>query len=588
MRLLVLTLLGMATASGAQVALPSVSAAGFGFGSGARRVVSVGGRTTVFFTDGTSLLMSETVDGVLFSGPRPVLPGAAASEGFAVASSGALVGVAWGDLDAGVYTLRYAETAFSTGALAFGPATTLSSSTDLRGGRPALTFTTAGAPALVTVEFNHAYAGPLSGCGPARSYRAAPYYRRGGAWQFVGYGNDFNATVPSSASTAIAAFSADGVVFAETHPGGTNLNTGILDTSLAPTAAELGEPWQLRSDPMVTTGDALSSAPSLTTPTDVHHVYVSVSGAVTYARQDSTLRSNNAAGLDVTTISAAGTSPSLFAPASSTGCYVITWLEGALLRARTFQGSIGTLSPARTLYNRTVSPRSLSLLQRGLTPLLTWQEGPTLYFAGMGDPLIAMVATPATALADGVAMVSVTAGPVHDSCGATVGAGTSFTVSTTAGLVMAADADLVTPGIQVVTDAAGKVTFQLQAPANAVTATAVAAPTAGGEPVSLAIPFTPVADAGAAADAGGEVDAGADDAGIPDAGEAVDAGPDADGGAPQHRTLSVGCSCATSGDAGALGLVAWAWLARAALLRRTPFKRPLHQALGQRRPIGVR
>lgn len=560
MRLAVLLLITTAAQASAQVVAWSGADAGLGFGSGAGRVLFVHGRAVAFFTVAGEVRFVDTVDGQRFRGPFRVGPGARASEGFATAVTGARVGLAWGDSDGGAWALRYAEAVDDGGVLAFGPPAVVSSAAEPRGLRPALTFSAAGEPVILSLDYNHPYVGPISGCGPARTWRSAPYYRLGGAWQHLGYCNDFSSGPPASAWTSVSALGNGTVIHASARAGNANLNTGIFDPALPPASAELGEPWSVRADLATDLSDGLASVPSVTSATEAHHVYLATPGGVTYTRQDGLAIGNGATGLDVTVISAAGTSPAMARPAAATGCYAIAWVEGNEIRVRTFRDTIGTLTPARTAFTRPQAPSLLSLSQQGVNPVATWLEGSTVYFGAVGAVAPTVTVVPSSAPADGRATVTVTAGPFLDACGSPVPEGTLITVSVSAGTVLDADGSTSEPGVQLGTRADGTVEFQVQAPAAPTVASLVAAPTEGGAFASSAVSFVAMVDGGTELDGG---EAGLDGGGTElDGGEAVDGGAERDAGvvvdggdgAPHDpRHLGVGCGCGSvPASAGAL------------------------------------
>lgn len=592
------SLIMLATVAGAQTRVASGPGVGAGFGAGAGRAVFLNGRYLVFYTSGGQLQFVITRDGLSFSPPQPV--GGPASEGYAVASFGDRLGLAWGNQTAGVWTLRYAEALDSGGAIIFGAPEVVSTSTDVRGRWPALAFSTGGTPVIVSLDFNNPYLGSLNGCGGPRTFRTGPSYRLPTGWQYLGYCNDFVTTDPAVGGATVTPLSSGAVLYAASRSGSTNLNTGVVDPTLPPATADLGEPWALRNDPAAGFQGQLSSAPSRTTGTDVHHVYVATGGAIRYTRQNGLSTSNGAAGLDVTTVAAAGTAPAIAEPAAGGGCFSVAWVEGQTIVSRTFQGSISTLGPPRTAFTRPTAPRALTLTRGGVAAMASWMEGDTLMLAPLISGTQPITVSPMSLPADGRSTTTITAGPFLDACGAPVAAGTLITVSTGGGVILDQDVAPSLPGVQLAADATGAVTFVMRSPQESGAVEVAAVPASGGAPVGATVAFVAIADAGlpavgdggSAPDAGAEVDAGVEvDAGLevdagaeaPDGGRAVDAGAATpDGGSPvvdagagaeapcadpatcgsrelgPPRAYAVGCGCGGSG--GALGLTAFALL----------------------------
>lgn len=375
------TLAATITSAG-PVVLCQDSNASAGAGSGSRTVVSSAGSTYAFCYDGTQLVFRVSADRQTFGSPVPVLS-APATLGFSVAATGTKLGVVFSGLSSGTHSITYAEATFGAGSLNFGSPQVIASSTDLRGYQPVLAYSSGGLPVISGIDYGHAYAGGTgAGCGTGNNtYRPGPYYFNGTSWSFLGYCKGWSATRDPS-SSAIAALG-NGRVIAGALVS-KNLSTSIIDPTLGLSANAVGEPWSVRSNATLTLGSSLSLSGSASSATDVHALYVTELGKISYARQDGTQTSATYTSADAMEISAAGAYPAISRANSPTGCYRMFWTEGNSVRWRSFIGSSatsGTLSSATNAFARAVAPTNLSVeLDPTGTPALTWQEGSSVYF----------------------------------------------------------------------------------------------------------------------------------------------------------------------------------------------------------------
>jgi hypothetical protein len=492
--LVILTLLGIAGGAAGQTLVFSGPGAQASPGGGSRSVVFAGGVYFVFFDDGGGVAYATSADGSSFSARQTASGPPLADLGFSVARKNAgTLGLVWGHSDVSGYQLRYREATIAGTTLGFGSPTLVSSSaTDLRGYMPALAYSAAGTPFIAAVEYNRPYTGPIGGCASQGVFRAVPYRFNGTGWDVTGYCNNFQRMIDPS-SVALAPSGANMILSAVIQ---VDFSTAILNET-----SELAEPWHIVPSVDNTISAQLSSVQSVTTPTDVHHVYRNTGGVIAYARQDGTLMNPNDAAVDLTVISPGGANPVLSRPSSAAGCYTTFYVSGSTIRQRRFAGSIANLGAESTLFTTSAPPTNLSAeLTAGSAPALVWQVGNEIYFALAPPASVAMptlTAMPASAPADGSSMVSLAAGTFWDSCGTTVPAGAMVTVATTLGTIASADADPAQPGVQIAADAAGSVSFALRAPTSPGDATVTAALATGAPVASVAVRFTPVTDGGA-------------------------------------------------------------------------------------------
>ena len=544
------------------------SGAGAQLGTGGS-VVRAGGRYFAFFSDGQQLLYRESADGLSFT-PAAAATSTAPDLGFAVARSpaGDRIGVAWGNQAGAQSTLFYREASVAPGPLLFGAAMTLSTSAiDVRGYKPVLAFNTAGRPVVSALAYNQLYAGPLTGCGAPRSWRAAPHYFDGTAWQYIGYCNNFSSAQEAS-SLAIAALGNGQVVHAFVQGVGV-LGSGIINPTGPPATAELGEPWTLNGTLTRTLSNQLTAAPSVDVPSSVHYVFVNQAGALVYARQDALSTGNGASALDVTQVNPSGTSPTLSRPLSAGGCHALTWIEGTSLRRRTFTAGVSSIAPAQTLLTRVVAPTALTAeREAAVVPALEWLEGTNVYFAlASTAPAPTLTANPTVALADGTTSVSLSNSGFQDACNLPLTGGALLTATATGGTLIDTDLDPTMPGLQLASSAGGTASFTLRAPSSPAMVEVTLQPTAGGPAAIAFVQFDPVpTDAGtgggggAAATGGG----GGEGAGGGAGGSGGGAAAEEDGGiAPMppdkpSLRLGVGCACSSPGglDFFALALLA--------------------------------
>jgi hypothetical protein len=418
---------------------------------------------------------------VSFSAPQAASTGAgaAAGYGFSVARFGNRVGVTWGASVGGNSTLWYRE-ATAGPTLAFGPAVQVATSASLRGYKPTLIFSSSGVPYIGSEGFGVPYTGPRTGCNNVNRNRINVDYFDGTSWVPQSYCYNFN-TNADPYMGSIATTGPNVLV------GG--MQTGLLTTSIVDGGSELAEPWSLMDD--IAFG-GFSSVQSVTTVTDVHHVYTNINGGIGYARQDGLDWSdgNPARGLDATAVSATGGFPGISKPTADAGAYVITWTEGTAIRQSIFSGAITSLKPAATVVTAAGPVTAMTLeLEYSVAPALTWQVGNSIYFGiatTASRPVL--VATPPSAPADNSSAITVTASSFRDVQGNLLPDGSLVTVATTGGNIGTADADPVAVGIQVASSG-GQLTFSVSAKVpGSFTASAMAA--AGGPSGSTTILFT--------------------------------------------------------------------------------------------------
>jgi hypothetical protein len=104
------------------------------------------------------------------------------------------------------------------------------SSVELRGYQPSVAFNAQGLPFIAAVEYGRAYAGPLSGCGPAQRYRVTLYLHDGATWSWRSYCNNFQTGQDPFSVAAIPAGSH--MVVAALFSQASNLSTAIHGSAL--------------------------------------------------------------------------------------------------------------------------------------------------------------------------------------------------------------------------------------------------------------------------------------------------------------------------------------------------------------------